>query len=262
METFVKYKVHGQYVYGIWHYPERKKSRPSKVPAILMCHGFTGNKSEAHMLFTKFARRLAKQGVAVLRIDFRCSGDSEGDFKDMTITGEITDAVEGINFLKTLSGVDTNRIGIMGLSLGGFVTFMTANKLPEIVKYAVLWSAVADPKFILTRTPQVTEDIRRKGYHLRAGNALTKPFIDDIYQFPAIHTMPAYTSPVLVVHGDNDKSIPLTHAGMYARHFKHNGNLFEMKVIAGADHTYSSPQLEDKVYGITEKWIKKVLRGL
>lgn len=45
-----------------------------------MLHGFTGNKTETHFLYTRLARQLATQGIAALRFDFAGSGDSQGEF--------------------------------------------------------------------------------------------------------------------------------------------------------------------------------------
>jgi alpha/beta superfamily hydrolase len=50
-----------------------------------MFHGFTGSKIEAHRFFVKLARSLSDSGFIILRFDFRCSGDSDGEFEDITL---------------------------------------------------------------------------------------------------------------------------------------------------------------------------------
>ena len=53
----------GEKVFGVLHLPKPK----GKFPCVVMFHGFTGNKAEAHFLFTKTARRLAENGIAAFR---------------------------------------------------------------------------------------------------------------------------------------------------------------------------------------------------
>ena len=81
MEKFISFKNHGQRIVGM-----------TRAPALLICHGFTGDKVENHFIFVKMARRLADAGFFAMRFDFRGSGESEGDFSDMTVPAEIDDA--------------------------------------------------------------------------------------------------------------------------------------------------------------------------
>ncbi len=83
MEVYTSFASAGETVAAVLHVPE---STPA--PGVIMCHGFTGHKAETHRLFVHTARDFAAHGLAVLRFDFRGSGDSAGDFRDMTITRE------------------------------------------------------------------------------------------------------------------------------------------------------------------------------
>src|SRR5579863_7078284 len=102
MEQPVVFTNKGQQLVGMVHVPE--KVRP--LPAVVLYHGFTGNHLESHLLFVKTARALAKAGIGSLRFDFRGSGNSEGKFSDMTVSGEIDDAMVALDFLSGQSWVD------------------------------------------------------------------------------------------------------------------------------------------------------------
>jgi fermentation-respiration switch protein FrsA (DUF1100 family) len=118
-EQFVQFEVQGQRIYGMLHLPDvAAKNSGTKVPAVAMCHGFTGNRIEAHRLFVKAARYFAANGFAVLRFDFRGSGESEGDFEQVTVSDEIADALAALAFVRRQSVVDENRIGLIGLRRG------------------------------------------------------------------------------------------------------------------------------------------------
>jgi len=127
----------GQRIFGIIHKP----LKPLPCPAVFLCHGFAGNKCGRHRMYVILAKHLSEIGIATLRIDFRGSGDSEGDLTSMTLEGEVSDALLGLSYLEKLPWVDPSRIGIIGRSLGGAVAIMTANRYKK-AKSLALWSPV------------------------------------------------------------------------------------------------------------------------
>src|ERR1700722_17738329 len=132
----------GQKIFGILHRPVIPSD---KYPAVLICHGLAGHKTGKYRIYVIFAEMLAKVGIASLRIDFRGSGDSEGDFSDMTLTSEVSDALLSLDFLKTVQDVDADRIGIFGRSIGGTVAFMTVHRDPaKCIKSIATWAPIFD----------------------------------------------------------------------------------------------------------------------
>ena len=101
---------------GMLHIPENIKN---KVPIVIIFHGFCGDKMGPHFIFVKLSRLLERAGIACIRFDFAGSGESEGDFIDMTMDSELKDANNILNYARTLDFVDNDRIGIVGLSMGG-----------------------------------------------------------------------------------------------------------------------------------------------
>lgn len=138
---------------GMLHLPAE---RTEPVPAVLMLHGFTGNKAETHFFYTRLARQLATQGIAALRFDFAGSGDSQGEFADMTILTELADARAALDFLRHRPEVDANNIGLLGFSLGGCVAVLLASEKPAL-KTVVLWVPVAEPEATFANISQTTE---------------------------------------------------------------------------------------------------------
>ena len=141
-EKPITFKVSGEQVVGMLHLPAKGKA---KCPAVVCFHGFTGSKTESHRLFVKMARMLAEAGSICLRIDFRGSGDSEGDFSQMTISREIEDARAALKFLRARSDVDPKRIGILGMSMGGMVSAYVLGSDKNICT-SVLWAPVGNPR--------------------------------------------------------------------------------------------------------------------
>jgi len=108
---------------GLLHRPDGV----DPTPAVMLLHGFTGQHIESDRLFVQVARALADAGFAALRFDFYGSGDSDGDFEEFTLDTELADACAGFDWLSTQSGIDPNRIGVVGLSLGGAIAALLAS---------------------------------------------------------------------------------------------------------------------------------------
>ncbi|MER3499963.1 MAG: hypothetical protein IMHGJWDQ_000435 [Candidatus Fervidibacter sp.] len=249
-EHFVQFRVEGQTVYGMLHLPDRE----GKVPAVALCHGFTGNRIEAHRLFVKMARCLATNGIAALRFDFRGCGESEGDFEQVTVSSEITDALAALDFLRKQPEIDPERIGLIGLSLGGCVATCAAARDGR-VRALVLWAAVATLRDLFEgRMDSTTRDLLTKqGWLDFGGWKVTKAFYEDAAQIDPLREALRYDGAVLIVHGGNDPVVPVDHAHRYHSAFQYTKRLH---IIPDADHTFARLTWEEEVMQVTLEWLQ------
>jgi dienelactone hydrolase len=253
MEKQISFKSHGETLYGMLHLPDVNR----KSPAVVMYHGFTGQRIESHRLFVKMARRLMADGIAALRFDFRGSGESEGDFRDMTISGEIDDALAAIDFLCGQPEVDTNRLGVLGLSMGGCVAASVAGRGPSL-KTLVLWSAVAQVAELFqhgTGQEKIAE-WRRVGEIDLGGLMLGVGFLDDLPRIDPLKNLSQFKGASLIIHGSEDAVVPVTEAHVY---HKHLGDRSTLHIIDGADHTFNRSDWEQDVIDTTVRWLKREL---
>ena len=79
-----------------------------------------------HKPFAVIADYLTKKGFAVLRVDDRGAGKSTGDFSNSTTADFALDVEAHIRYAKTLSMIDTTKIGLLGHSEGGLIAPMVA----------------------------------------------------------------------------------------------------------------------------------------
>jgi len=114
------------------------------VPAVLMLHGFGSSRDEVGGLYAQQAAALEAQGIASLRIDFQGFGKSDGDTGASTIDQQLENAITGLDALMSTQGVDPDRIGLMGFSLGGGVAMLIAQSEAITIKSMVTWSSVGD----------------------------------------------------------------------------------------------------------------------
>ena len=250
MEKPITYKVGSQQVVGMFHCPDEGEG---PFPAVLCLHGFTGNKQESHRIFVKLSRALALAGIAVLRIDFRGCGDSEGDFSKVVPRGEMKDARAALRYLQRRKEVDNARIGILGMSMGGMIAAYILGEY-EWIKAGVLWGAVAHPAKVA--------DAKREEFHYlsgincyeRGGWLVGQSFVDELYTLTPLQVILNSSAPIMLVHGENDITVPVADAYAYERALKQNGNEVVLRIIQESSHTFDSLPWETEVLAYTIAW--------
>jgi len=257
MEKPVTFENCDQQLVGILHIPEGLATE-EKAPAIAMFHGFTGHKSEAHRLFVKVARKLCEAGFVVLRFDFRGSGDSEGDFEDMTVPGEVSDAKASISFLEEQPWVDKEKIGVIGLSLGGRVAAILTSE-DNRIKFAVLYSPALGPlknKFASLLDDEALKRLESgEAVRVSEGWYLKKPFFDTLDSSVPFSVMGKIKVPVLIIHSDNDQVVPVEVSKKGYEIIKGLNEKNKLYIIKGADHTFSNREHTSEVIDKTLQWL-------
>ncbi|MCD6352227.1 MAG: alpha/beta fold hydrolase [Armatimonadetes bacterium] len=226
------------------------------VPAVLMCHGFTGHRQEAHFLFVHAARLFAQCGLAVLRFDFRGSGESSGEFWEMTFESEVADALAAFDYLAGRPEIDPQRVAVLGLSLGGAVAACVAGREPRVAAL-VLWSAVSELELLAKRFAD-----EHAPHHLPDGRwelgglGLGQEFVDTIADARPLDEARAFSKPCLIVHGTKDETVNVSHAHNYARTL---GDKARLHLIEGADHVFARLDWEQEASEVTAEFLADVL---
>ncbi|HLL76359.1 MAG TPA: prolyl oligopeptidase family serine peptidase [Pyrinomonadaceae bacterium] len=122
-------------------------------PAVLFVHG-AGYLQNVHKWWSNYYREymfhhlLMERGYIVLDIDYRGSAGYGRDWR----TGiyrhmggkDLTDHVDGVQYLIREHGVDPRRVGIYGGSYGGFITFMAMFTTPDVFAAGAALRPVTD----------------------------------------------------------------------------------------------------------------------
>lgn len=255
MQKAVEFVSQGLTLRGMLHVPD---NAGGKLPLAIIFHGFTGNKMEPHFMSVKLSRLLEKKGIASVRFDFGGSGESDGDFVNMTLSGELNDAHNILDYVKTLEFVDVSRIAAVGLSMGGAVASMLAGERKDDIQALCLWAPAGNIKDIVySKGLDGKMDIFRKaGYADFGGLLLGVGFVDDVLELDIYKKAEAYDKNVFIVHGDDDPTVPLSASEKYMEIYGSRGRLH---VVKGADHTFNSKMWEDEVLKETSVFLEKEL---
>lgn len=247
MQQSVEIKNKGLTLRGMLHIPEKIKS---KLPIVCMFHGFTGDKLGSHFMFVRLSRLLESKGIASLRFDFIGSGESDGDFVNMTLSRELDDAKAILDFAKSLDFVDTNQIGILGFSMGGAVASMLASDCKDNIKTLCLWAPAGNMSEIAVagKSKEDIEKVRKIGCYDLDGYLIGIDFIDDVLKLDIFSKSHSYDKNVLIIHGTKDKSVPFITSERYLEIY---GSRAVLHSIAGADHTFTSKSFENEVLDYT-----------
>jgi acetyl esterase/lipase len=165
-----------------------------KRPAIVFVHGGPVRQmllGYHYMQFYHWAYAInqwfANQGYVVLSVNYRSGVGYGRSFRNAPNTGgsgnaEYQDVVAGGKYLQSRSDVDPNRVGIWGLSYGGVLTAQALARNSDIFKAGIdlagvhLWGSNLDPESIS-------------------------------FKSSAIGAIDGWKSPVLLVHGDDDRNV-------------------------------------------------------
>ncbi len=247
----------GQQLNGILHSPA---ACDAPCPAVVFFHGFTGTKVEPHRIFVKTARELADAGFYALRFDFRGSGDSEGAFSEMTIGGEVSDAIKSIDVLSAMRGVDPERIGILGLSMGGCVAACVSGQDAR-VKSTVMWAPLSDDP------PDRREEILARSKHTPTPeeiaqsnpNIVGKAFYEELPNISPSALIQQFTGALLVIHGSADDVVPVSHGKRYYERMRERDAPTALEIIDKGDHTFNTVASEQAVITKSVAWFQRTL---
>lgn len=223
-------------VVGTLHLPPSE----GPMPAVLMLHGFASSRDEVGNMYKNLAAALAERGIASLRIDFRGWGESAGSMEDSTVDGQVEDAAAAYQYLSSLPSIDSQRIGLLGFSLGGGVAVISAGQHPDWFKSLGLWSTFGNLHDIFVeelgqenfdaaaKDGQVTIDLGWRSVTLK------NSFFTSLDSFEPQQEFVKYSGALLVVAGSADGSAAFL--DWYRDHAM--GSLRASYLVAGADHIY------------------------
>jgi len=210
---------------------------------VIMSHGFSGTKCESGRLFLQTARAFAAGGLNALRHDFFGSGDSDGEFSDMSPNTEIADLLAVIKWARPRY----RSIGLLGLSFGSAVSICAAARTKGI-NALVTWSTL--PSFVGWRTEPPP------GKKTGDPDVPGKRFYTDR---PKVDVREAYLTlqmPKLQVQGDQD------YAGFcerFAEYVKAAPGIKKHVILQGGDHVFTMGRQRRAAIAHSVRWMQKYL---
>ena len=151
---------------------------------------------------------MAERGFVVFTLDNRGSENRGQAFEQAVFQHlgkvEMEDQLVGVNYLKSLTYVDVNRMGLMGWSYGGFMTTTILTQHPNIFKAAVAGGPVIDWTYyevMYTERYMDTPETNSEGY--KEANLLNH--VDNLQ------------GKLLLIHGSSDPVVVWQHSMQFLK---------------------------------------------
>jgi uncharacterized protein len=213
-------------------YLVRPVGRAEPMPGVILCHGFPTGPLDARQsagTFPELVDRMANElSFTAMTFTFRGCGTSEGDF---SLQGWVDDLRASIDHL--IAEANPSSLYLVGTSTGGSIATCVGADDPRIRGVALL-SPRADFDDWAAQRRRFLEHARDIGAIRTPG--FPRSFDDWGREFRRFRPVDAARRfaprPMLVMHGDDDESIPPADSRQIAA--AHGGA--ELRILSGAGH--------------------------
>jgi uncharacterized protein len=221
--------------------------------ALVLVHGHAAERGQ----YRQEIAALTARGYGVLVFDLRNHGTSEGEVTSMGYY-EIGDVRAAFDFLAAQPEVNPERIALYGHSMGAATAVRSMARIPQ-ARALLITAGFAD-----------FADLARDGVRIRTGLPGT-PFAEiivwmtgrmagaDLFTLnPEEDIAQIAPRPVMIVHGDLDVVVPVTHG---ERLYAAAGEPKTLHIIPGAGHAYLLASDPDFFAGEVLPFLDEHLRG-
>jgi len=271
--------------------------RTTPAPVAVLCHGF-GSYGDDLGAFERLASLLVQLNLASFRFSFSGS-DPYPDKGTIRPAGQwVGDCLAAVLRVRQEPEIDSERVGLLGMSVGGGVVIQAAALCP-LVRCVVALAPVADGRAWLRHRWMVTRgeaawaqfmaevdadqadvvrgEPSRMVPHFdvqalpdeslwnqtlerfpRLLNQMTLSSVWDTLHFKPLYFAHALTQPLRILHGDADESVSLDQGRWL---FERAGGQKELCVIPGAPHCCWETPLENDVQRLSAEWLQEWLTG-
>lgn len=226
------------------------KSAGIKYPAVSICHGIpSGNLPDPNDGgYPELAEKICNKGFAVFIFNFRGCGTSGGN---MDILGWAEDLNAAIDYLYGLPEVDNYHLMVLGYSGGAAVSLFVASQ-DERISSVISCACPAEFMFPAGSEPQSII-----GHYRDIGAIRDTEFPESVEQWienfdvikPIKYVSGIAPRPLLLVHGDKDEVVDVSHA--YRLHAR-AGRPKQLVIIEGGAHRL---RRDEKTVTIITDWL-------
>ncbi|MEF8799663.1 MAG: prolyl oligopeptidase family serine peptidase [Halolamina sp.] len=209
--------------------------RPS--PLVVNPHG--GPRAADYRSFGMYTQFLISRGYSVLQVNYRGSTGRGREFVERLYGdwggGEQADIAEAVRQVTAKEWVDEDRVVVFGGSYGGYSAYWQMVDYPELYAAGIAWIGVTDLADMFENTmPHFRTELMEK----YLGTPEENP---ELYRdrSPVTH-VENLTAPLLMVHGVNDRRVPVSQARIFQEALEDAG------FAAGEDAAYEYVELGEE----------------
>jgi len=231
----IQFTADGFQLKGTLHLPAA-----DNPPVVIGCHGLLSDRSSPKQI--ALAEACNALGLAFFRFDHRGCGESAGRLEAVTsLEGRASDLLHAIRMLESRPGLG-KQIGLFGSSMGGAVCLRVASER-EIAAVVTFAAPVRSLPLKRPNRPDASPERSRMASVLR-----------DAFELGG--TLGRVRN-ILVVHGEADDVVPLTHAHEIV---DQAGEPKRLLVLEGGDHIMSAATHQTEFIREASLWLSNGLQ--
>ena len=235
---------------------------PGRAPCVVHFDGLDVTKE---IIYSAVAEEFRRRGVSLLIVDHPGVGAA---LRLLNLpSGPETEKPAGasIDYLETRADIDPKRIGIMALSLGGYYAPRAA-AFEKRFACAVAWGAIYDYHACVSDRIGGRGEPSVPGYAEHVNWVFGCDKIEDtlkvIKQMTLQGVADKITCPLLIVHGENDRQVPLWHAERtYAEAVNSPGRELKICRVADGGAEHCGADNGSLVVDIMTDWVAEKLNA-
>ncbi|SRR5258708_7062461 len=221
-------------------------------PTIIFNHGYiTPERYTPDGNYIAYVDALARSGFVIFKPDYRGNGKSEGTPGSSYFSSNYDiDDLNAIATIKKFSGINSNRIGVWGHSMGGHITLVDL-VVSKDIKAAVIWGGVVGSYNDILYNWQNRVNYSPDAEDLRLRNLGSQDLIAK-YGTPTANpdfwnsidptvNLNFVTAPIQIHVGLSDNQVPPDFSQNLYTKLKGQGKTVEFYSYPGANHDISSP---------------------
>jgi dipeptidyl aminopeptidase/acylaminoacyl peptidase len=214
---------------------------PTKKPGVIYVHGGPPRQMLLGWHYSDYYTNayaqnqyLASRGYVVLSVNFRLGIGYGHDFHRPPNAGvqgasEYQDIKAGGEYLQRLPQVDSKRVGIYGGSYGGFLTALA------LARDSQLFAAGVDIHGVHNWTAERAQSLLAPSYEKAPD---VQKALDVAWRSSPIADIATWKSPVLLIHGDDDRNVRFNQTTDLVRRLEKAGVSYEELVIPDDTHHF------------------------
>lgn len=229
----------GQEIVALLTLPHDREAK--NLPLVLMPHGGPHGIRDSMGTIEEDAKVLATNGYAVLQPNFRGSGGFGKAFLTAGYkkwgTMMIDDMTDGVRHVIAQGIADERRVAVYGGSYGGYASLMSAIREPELYRCAINFVGMSDLSLMYEEGDTTDHNLGIDTLETYIGRS------DEVLKGQsAIHNLDKLKAPVLIIHGEEDRRVPLIQAEVLKKAFDERGHPYEWLVKQKEGHGFYKPE--------------------
>ncbi|MGN9812867.1 S9 family peptidase [Micromonospora sp. BQ11] len=236
---------------------------PRGLPMVLLVHG--GPWVQDFWGFSPEVQLLANRGYAVLQVNYR--GSIGYGRRHMTAAvGEYgramqDDLIDAVDWAVSEGYADPARVGIFGVSYGGYATLVGITATPDLFAAAVDYVGVSDLVAALRALPPFTRRYNANSWYRYFGDPEVPEQEAELTARSPITMVDRIRTPLLVAQGANDSRVPQAQSDRIVASLRERGVPVEYLLAEDEGHGFENEGNRLRLYRAVDRHLAEHLGG-